>query len=242
MTALSLVKNYHEDKFPGWSPTRTYDELIEDPLHNELPFIELDFGWDTTEIYKELSSNENKDLWIPIQNSGRFLEKEWYEFEWHEGWMEIRIKGASPNDGTTTNATHKEKNRDFLFRSDALPRTQEFIESKNIKFTRLIALKLTPGGFAYPHRDEGKRESQEKNLECFWIPINHCNDNLKVYPYGYVPHKVGNMYLFNNKSYWHSIYNTNNHDRYVLTGRFDSEHSDFPIDMVKQSIKKFWFK
>jgi hypothetical protein len=242
MTIPNVVKNFHNDVFSGWKPNFSYSEIEKDPLNSSFPFIELDFKWDVSEILNELESIENKDLWIPVQHAGRFLKKEWYHREDEYGWHEIRIMGPCPSPS-------KERLKDlikpweFIVRNNGLTNTQNFFKDKGLFFTRLVAVKLLPGGYGPPHIDNGIRVDGhlEKNLECFWIPINHCQDNCKTYPYGYVPHKVGSMFLFNNKEYWHSVMNRDSYPRYVLTGRIDSSRSKLDINFIKDSIKKQWY-
>ena len=237
-----LTKNFHNDKFPGWKPNFSFEDIEKNPLDATFPYVELDFKWDVSEIEKELTSKDTQELFIPVQTGKRAMKRKWYEREDEYGWFEIRIIGPAPS-LTDWQTETLEKPREFICRSDALQKTQKFFHDKGLFFTRLVAVKLLPGGYCYPHTDARPRADAqpEKNLECFWIPINHCQDNCKTYPYGYMPHRVGSMFLLNNKQYWHSVMNKDTYPRYVLTGRIDSLKSNFDINFVKDSIKKQWY-
>jgi hypothetical protein len=104
---------------------------------------------------------------------------------------------------------------------------------------RLMILALSPGGYVQPHIDP--KIISVPRLSYFWIPLNNSSPSLKIWPMGYVNHQAGNIYLFNNNTWVHSVINQDQKMRYVLTGLIDTEKcsNDF-YQLAVKSAKKQW--
>jgi hypothetical protein len=86
----------------------------------------------------------------------------------------------------------------------------------SIQFLRIM--KLSAGGWIRPHQD---LKEIDHGLCYFWIPLHEFPACLKVFPFGWLQHQYGNMYLFNQGAYIHAVHNHTQQDRYVMLGQFD---------------------
>lgn len=123
------------------------------------------------------------------------------------------------------------KNTMITFGDHELPVYEETLDKPLINILQqlldpvwsdIISLKinrLRPGGWVAPHQDQF---DQEHGLRYFWMPINSAVSCIKAYPWGWLQHQIGNMYLFNQSKYMHAAYNSTNQDRFVLIGRIQN--------------------
>jgi hypothetical protein len=109
----------------------------------------------------------------------------------------------------------------------------------SIQFLRIM--KLSAGGWIRPHQD---LNDTDHGLCYFWIPLHEFPVCMKVFPFGWLQHQYGNMYLFNQGAYIHAVHNHTQQDRYVMLGRFDPAH--VPVSLLnyynsnKQDFLNIW--
>ena len=174
-----------------------------------------------TQIYNLAVSNT-----IEFQNTiSGSLFNNWYSQPRSSGWSELaiiesvqryryqllhdRLQTIDKPDSTVTK-NQRLKNL-----------CQDLLTPLNIKIQSLRLMKLQPQGWVRPHID---RSNFVNGLCYFWIPLHDFNPCLKVFPFGWLQHQFGNMYLFNQNSYIHAVHNDTDQDRYVMIGRFDPMH------------------
>ena len=67
--------------------------------------------------------------------------------------------------------------------------------------------------------------------------------HIKIYPYGYVQHQTGRMYLLNNPNYVHSVVNYEPNPRYVALMTINHHALDSNLEnQIFESAKQQWFK
>jgi hypothetical protein len=239
----NLTKEFHKNQFPGWKPNKTFAETMFNFWNSALPFLELPIKFNTEKSLQWL--DQNKDLWTRVTSQPLFEElakkkgEQWF-FDTHsDGWEEIRIKKDTwevclPN--TIENIEQLvQKN---IIHSSAIPDLISQFEKNDLYFEFMSLKKLVPGGWLQPHRDHVNDNKEKFNY--IWMPLNDCSDNLKIWPYGYIKHKTGFMYLFNNTVHTHSIINQDNKDRFVLLAKLDLNRSKLNFN-IEEEVKKQWY-
>ncbi len=89
--------------------------------------------------------------------------------------------------------------------------------------------RLEPGGWINPHRD---LLNLDRPLEYFWMPLDQYHDGVKIFPYGEMRVKFGEMALLNNKNFPHAVWHRENTPRYVFAGYIDSTNTN--VDFVSK--------
>jgi hypothetical protein len=168
------------------------------------------------EIYYQSQRSDNKFQTTVTQ----LLFNSWHLPPRSSGWTELTIKES--NQSYQISLRHD---------PSQLVQRPESVATKNIKLLQLSEqlfdslpaqiqslriMKLQPDGWVGPHID---RTNDVYGLCYFWIPLHEFAPCLKIFPYGWLQHQFGNMYLFNQNSYVHAVVNHSNQDRYVMIGR-----------------------
>lgn len=107
---------------------------------------------------------------------------------------------------------------------------------KDVPFTQLKFHVVEPGGWIQPHCDPKKVDA----MRWLWTPLHDFPPCLKVFPFGWLQHKLGNMYLFNNARYVHAVVNNTNKPRYTLHIGIDFENTPDSIMNKYNANKDSW--
>lgn len=141
-----------------------------------------------------------------------------------QGWTEIVIK-AQP-----MSMKGRDSNLDYNLEADAdnhlVELCRQLFPDWWDRFFSLKIMKMAPDGWANPHRDIYVDNFRLCN---FWMPLHDFSTTLKVFPMGWLAHRLGNMYLFNQRRFPHAVKNSEQEDRIVLIGKFYQ-------DLVPQQI------
>ena len=231
----NLTQQFHDNKFPGFSMPNTIEETMHDFWNSNLPFLELPIIFNTNDSVEILKQSKE---WMPVasqdffENKSKTLGEHWFFNAHSRGWEEIRIVGCP------------ELKKDQQYYSqiklvpDLLPGLISQFNDNNIHFEFLSVKKLKPGGWLQPHKDYIHNNTRKFNY--FWMPLNDSSDNLKIWPYGYLKHKTGRVYLFNNTGCVHSVLNRDSIERYVVLGRFDLSKTQFKFNTAEE-VEKQWY-
>ena len=167
-----------------------------------------------TALY-EYCSTTAKDQFKRIETSN--LWHYWYTPPRSQKWSVIHCKAAGDylldvNGAVVPNPLDLTLDRTLIAKCQAVF-GQWWDSVRDLKL-----MKLEPGGWCNPHRD---RHSEEFGICYFWIPLHEFSQRcLKIFPLGWLQHKVGNMYLFHQSRLPHAVQHTQDFDRYVMVGRF----------------------
>lgn len=102
-------------------------------------------------------------------------------------------------------------------------RCSRYFADRGVTLTGLKVKRLEPGGWINPHRD---LLNLDRPLEYFWMPLDQYRDGVKIFPYGEMRVKFGEMALFNNKTFPHAVWHRGNTARYVFSGYINSKKTD----------------
>lgn len=181
------------------------------------------------QIYKQAQISE-QDFQPTVTGS---LFRAWYRQPRSSGWHELTVKESQqPHQFTMAHNTSQSVARPqskITKNTKLLETSMQLFADLNIQLESLRIMKLEPQGWIHPHRD---RTQVSYGLCYFWIPLHEFAPCLKIFPYGWLQHRLGNMYLFNQNSYVHAAVNQSSQDRYVMIGRFDP--AQVPATLLNQ--------
>ncbi len=241
------TKLFHDEKFPGYQPK---NPVAEDDFWNrhDLPFVEIPNVISTTKDYLDVKQR-HKELFAPLdtqinrEKNAEHENRRWYFTPHSQGWEQCIVVGDR-NRETIPLITDTDRDQPKIFfdptpHRDVLFDVRAQIDRLGMTVKRLMILALHPDGYVQPHIDP--KIQQVPRLSYFWIPLNDSSPSLKIWPHGYVNHRAGNIYLFNNNTWVHSVINQDQQMRYVLTGLIDTEKcsNDF-YQLAVKSAKKQW--
>jgi hypothetical protein len=242
-----LTRQFHINQFPGWRPTKPLEENMRAFWTCELPFLEIDCGLDLDNIYKEILQLD-QSRWTDLQEQkyqdqkSELNDTSWFYSAHSQGVQEIRLKSIKFHEELIPimDQTPKEDKHEIeiVNQDGILQIVYDELEKQNIHYDSLKVVRLGAGGWLYPHKDQYESRKELK-LTQMWIPLNHCQRNLKMYPYGYMPNKVGKAYLLNNFDYIHSAFNKDNHPRDILLLKVRPE--SFDIKDIQSLAKQQWY-
>lgn len=238
-----LTQEFHKNKFPGFINEKSFDHIMQNFWDCDLPFLELPIKFETYNTLDWLEKNKN--IWVRVtsqaffENLAKQKDEHWFYETHSHGWEEIRMKKDTYEICVPDNIDDMEKlvQKNIIY-ENAVPDLMRQFENKNLYFEFMSLKKLVPGGWLQPHRDHMNDKKEKFNY--IWMPLNDCSFNLKIWPYGYIKHKTGHMYLFNNTAYTHSIINKDDQDRYVFLGKLDLNRSKLNFDLSKE-VHNQWY-
>lgn len=245
-----LTREFHCASFPGWTPNKSYETIIKNFWNSELPYLQLDFALNVREIYKEILEVD-QSAWIETQSQTYARQKSiannehWFFNPHSSGWSSIHIEPENVND--KKEQMHKQiitnphgPLMDYKRKYTGHMLSYRCLELlKSPYFKKITISRLPPGGWIQPHKDQYM--VKEHTLNYMWIPLNECQENLKIYPYGYMPCQVGKSYLLNNFDFIHSVINKDKHDRYVLLITLKNCEEFFSRHNIQKAVKEQWF-
>lgn len=231
-----LTFEFHNNNFPGLKIPHTLSDTMQNFWNCDLPFLELPVVFDVDSTKKICLATSQ---WKRVASQDFFEERSkkmgehWFFNQHSHGWEEIRVIGCPEL------KKDQQYYKGIEFSPNIIPDLLEQFQSEGMHFEFLSIKKLKPHGWLQPHKDHIHNNMQKFNY--FWMPLNDSSENLKIWPHGYVKHKTGKIYLFNNTGYVHSVLNRENFDRYVLLGRFDLKKTKFGFDLTEQARDQ-WYR
>lgn len=240
------TKLFHESNFPGYQFT---GENIETNFWNrhDIPIVEIPNIISTEKSYAEIKEKHKElfaalDSQINRKQAAETQNRDWYFTPHSEGWEQCLVLGKNletisllPEPENINNAVFYEP----TLHQELLVDVRKQMDALGISLKRLQVLALNPGGYVQPHQDPKKIEVPR--LSYFWIPLHDSSSSLKIWPMGYVNHRAGSIYLFNNNTWVHSVVNRDQEIRYVMSGliNVDKCSNDF-VHLAVKSAKAQW--
>lgn len=178
---------------------------------------------------------KHKDLFNKVA-SGQLFD-DWFNVTRSEGWSDICINVPEVTSFKVLhdNTVHYRKNNKATQDQTLIDLTDKAFGDIAVKQFRIFSLE--PGGWINPHKDIS---TETNNLYYFWIPLHDFSPCLKVFPLGWLQHRLGCMYLFNNKKYVHAVRNHTNENRLVMAGRLDPDRIDDRLIQAYEAGKSNW--
>ena len=206
-----------------------------DLFHSDLPAVQVP-GLDTDlldEIYHACTSNPQE--FRPLHTS--VIGKDWYFSPRTSGWTEICVKYEAASHrilSLHTNDEAKDQISPTLTQNQTiLQACQRFFDHNGIQTIDTFVLSLAPDGWIGPHID---KKNVDPGLTYFWMPLHDfAGPVMKVFPWGWLRHQFGSLYLFNHCRYVHAVCNSTAVPRMVMTGRM---RSDTVPDWVIQQFSR----
>jgi hypothetical protein len=236
-----LTQDFHQANFRGIDIKVSFDQVKNNFWQSTyLPFVDtgIDFEVSTsynwllnhTEFFDKDSRTEYSQLVSKHNNTNWFQEPQAIE------WYCCNVFGTNQVLDTHADATITR------WHPTAFPDLQKQIDRLNLPISRLAVFKLEPGGYVQPHVDLRKGPNRG-GLNHVWLPLHDFAQSLKIYPYGYVQHQTGRMYLLNNPHYVHSVVNYESIPRYVALMTIDYHNLDTVLEnQIFESAKRQWFQ
>lgn len=244
------TKAFHENDFPGYQPT----ELgVLDKKNfwatRKIPFVDLALDIHVQEDLR-YAQDHFDDLFeeaYSVTSDRERAGKEgraWFHTFHGQGWKYCRVAGVENtsavydqlNNKISDNLYQIHASREHLF----LTLRQKFIEL-GLPLKRLKINTLEPDGFIHPHLDIKTKGLPP--MQYFWMPLNHTSPGLKIWPYGYIPLKLGHVYLFNAEDFVHSVINTEKTRRFVAVGDIDIDNvTEEGWQLIRDSVQSQWYK
>jgi hypothetical protein len=227
-------KKYTEDYFD--MDFSKFKHLLEslnvtnDLQSTDCPVVEVN-GLNVIAINNLLTycKNNFEKHFIPVEDIS--VPQKWYSSQRSHGWTTVTIRDQRP----TSNDSYLTKQ--VLHDDTALKYGQDIFGSWWNCIDKLRILCLDSSGWCFPHCDI--RTDIEYGLCNFWIPLHEFPSNgFKIFPLGFLQHRVGSMYLFNQSKFPHAIRNIEIEKRYVLVGKFSPTSIPGDIHQIYQR-KKF---
>lgn len=211
----TYCQQFLEADFTPWTPARVFHS--HDIKQSELPALEIP-GFDVEKISR-LETKVRACTGSFGDNASRDLFKHWWTKDRrHQGWKELTVIPMSngmefAHDSQQTVARPQTP----VFDDPELHNlVTDVFESRGISLYNLMILKLEPHGWIQPHID---RMIDYPGLSYFWMPLHEFPPCVKIWPWGWLPHRLGCMYLLNHSRYLHAAVNQTNMDRFILSGR-----------------------
>ncbi len=199
-----------------FTPYQYFLEDIKDgdtPAVSDLAAVEIP-SFDTHLIESINQHARSHGVWAPIPSQAMW--QDWHNQPQSWGWSSVNIKHI-PLQIETLNSIV-----DFEWDIDADETLTSLCRALfNEVWHNLVSLKvmkMLPGGWIHPHRD---MLATDWKLCNFWMPLHEFHGGLKIMPWGWLRHSVGNMYLLNSRRYPHAAINPLPYDRLVMIGKFD---------------------
>jgi len=241
-TMNKLTADFFAAEFPRYQVPGTYENAVATFWQNtEIPFVELDLGLDLDSTYQWCVNNsDNFDL--------AWNQRKWNQHNQHQGttWFkqphsehryDLEIQGKRLT--SAANLAAKPKKLTRITMPDGAIDLQIQLKKIGIEYSSLKLARLDPGGYLEPHKDAFQ---DSDCLSHVWIPIHSSEAELKIYPWGKLPHRVGCAYLLNNQSFIHSIVNTSTQPRFVATMRLIVDTVPENIwNLIKHQVQHQWF-
>lgn len=209
-----LTQDFFNADFPGW---KSSVEIADNPFYTDVPIVEIetDINCDYINLLaKQINSLDRADMQDqqpPYQIEPRSQGLRISDLLWNYGNRPTSVKNWRTNEFVEPAPIIKPGSAESLI--------EQHLKSRGFDLKICMHMSLEPNGYLRPHRDI----SDNWPLLYVWIPLTYpLGSELKFYPLGTVTPKLGNVYLFNQNSYTHSIRNTNATEiRYALIGHLD---------------------
>jgi hypothetical protein len=246
MKINKFTKDFHSHDFPGWSASGSAWDYEEFWYRKDIPWLEVPLELKTNNTHLELKSqhqslfseiSEQQNTKLDAINKDRY----WFFSDHQFGWQSCVIsrKNYPALASQIKNTELPEQVIQPTLHSDVCMDLLNQITDLGLKILWTDVKALIPGGWIQPHVDP--KVEGTSTMEYFWIPINDCSPNIKIWPAGYIKQKVGNMYLVNNQTFLHSVINQDPWTRYVLTGRIDKNSLSPELrQLVSDSFQQQW--
>lgn len=231
------TKHFHESLFPGYHLSQDAPKITQENFwfRRDIPIVDLDVGLDTTadreflqqhhaRYFTEMDSQVNRRIAAEKEN------RSWYFTPHSHGWENCVVSGDLDFERVTMIKGTQLPADVFVpqFHRDVLPNIMGQLKSLGMSVFRLWVMSLEPNGWVLPHVDP--KRDDIASMAHFWIPLGDGLPTLKFWPGGYLQHKAGHIYLFNNQHWTHSVWNRDPVHRYVLGGLLD-------LDCISQSFQ-----
>jgi hypothetical protein len=218
------TKEYHQAAFPGFNKPTLSNETLRNFWHStQIPFVDIDLKFDHTATYNWLLENDHFFSDVRSQLSEKVKQakynQEWYEITRSDGWKGIHVKGNVHKKSTSIQGDESSDDVEVTKIDYAVPDLVRCFEENGLELQCLWVFRLSPGGWLQPHKDLVPPSTP--GLAQFWMPLHDFPECLKIYPYGYLKHQVGHLYLFNNPNFVHSAVNQTVKNRYVAFGEIN---------------------
>lgn len=213
----TYLKQFLEADFSPWRPAKVFHGT--DIRKSELPAVEIP-GFDLDKLARvEARVREMSETFPDIAT--RDLFRHWWTRDVrNQGWKELSViimeNGMElVHDANQTVSLPERQACQDLDLKDML---LDIFSSRGLAIKNLMIFKLEPNGWIQPHVD---RMLDYPGLSYFWMPLHDFPPCLKIWPYGWLHHRLGSMYLFNHSKYVHAAVNQTNQGRYILGGRVE---------------------
>lgn len=224
-----LLKEFLQNDFVGFMDNVVVDSS--NVLATSVPVVELELGLDVnylTNLIRKIPTDPTVRKNYPYEEFPRYADWE-MKLLWAENYQTHIL----------TDIYYKKVCEKTPHQSpdDTSKPIKDYLSLFQITIPYCVLSIFKPGGYLRPHRDIGLNPTP---LNYFWLPINNpSGSSLKIYPYGNVDIKLGNMYLLNQENFVHSAVNFSNEDRIVLVGHIDNYTDQFK-NLILQSIAKMY--
>jgi hypothetical protein len=229
----NYTTEFHNSSFPGMVKKLDANDIKENFWNNKnIPFVELDLNFNHQDTYNWLLTNNHLFTTVESQVAQQKeinSELGWFKSSRSYGWESLYVKGTPYKDlrivSDGKNKVEPIHRQNYI---TAVPDLQTFFSVKRIPVNRLWVFRLQPGGWVQPHKDQSV--DGVPNMSWFWTPLHEFQKCLKIYPYGYLEHRLGCMYLFNNSNFMHSVINQSQDYRYVAVGEVDVKNLPYDLN------------
>lgn len=244
-----FTRDFFEADFPGFVPSQAWKDVEKNIWEASLPFIELKCGLDHSDTHKLLVDHSDVHLIDMPGEQIRQMEKKstgnlWFYSAHSEGWKQLPIFGEMYTSKKIIISDEKidlyEDFKKLLWKPNPYYGKYLLPQLKKLgcEIKRLVVDTLDTNGWVRPHQDS----DHGKPLAYAWIPLHNFNPCLKIWPYGFLKHTLGNIYLLANSKFPHSVINTMFDRRYVAVIRIDEENCSTAFkNFVIDSAKKQWY-
>jgi hypothetical protein len=228
MNINKYTKDFMSAEFPGWQVPRQQWDYDKFWYRKDIPWVEVPLNLKTDLSYHQVKS-QHKELFTEVSEQQNMKldaikkDESWFFTHHQHGWEHcVILRTFYPQQASQIkNTKYPEQQVKPVWHKHICNDLIDQLHNLGIEIQWVDVKALLPGGWIQPHRDP--KSAGTSTLEYFWIPLNDCSPNIKIWPAGYVKQRTGNMYLVNNQHFLHAVVNQDPFIRYVLTGRINKD-------------------
>lgn len=229
----------HSD-FSHWR-SHTDLELTDNLYHSDIPAVEIKgLAIETiTDVYQACLTNQQE--FRPMHTAN--IARDWYFRPRTAGWNEICVNfDASTHRILRLHDSHEAQDQILPVptANEAIRNACEiFFHRHDLDLVDTFILRLDAGGWIGPHID---KKNVDPGLTYFWMPLHDfAGPVMKVFPWGWLQHRLGCLYLFNHCRYVHAVTNGSADPRFVMTGRIKRDYvPDWILHQFQTALNEDW--
>lgn len=225
----TITKLFWENDFPGLDPL-TVD--FDDFWTQKIPLVRLPWiNVNVDKIIDRCSMLDDQFETVETQQQ----KSNWWDEPRSQGWQVLSIRAPAGNVIKDYLGHERQQQTQWIDRREYFDFFFDQMYSQGLPLEFVNIWKLAPNGWLAPHRDP---RTHGKTMNYFYMALNQTA-KLRIWPLGEVSIQPGEMVLFDQNDFVHSVINTTQTNRLIVSGRLDINGiGKLILDRLIQSVKE----